>query len=110
MPKTPRMAQIEAMLADDPDDAFLRYGLAMEHASAGDDAACAEVLKELIARKAAAPYIPAYLQAGQALARLDRTAEACDVLRAGLDAAKRVGTPDALHAHGEMQGLLASLE
>ena len=25
--KTPRMRQIEAMLADDPDDAFLRYEL-----------------------------------------------------------------------------------
>lgn len=110
MPKTPRMAQIEAMLADDPDDAFLRYGLAMEHASAGDDAACAAVLNELIALKAAEPYVPAYLQTGQALARLDRTAEACDVLRAGLQAAQRVGTPEAMHAHGEMQGLLASLE
>ena len=110
MATTPRMAQIEAMLADDPEDAFLRYGLAMEHASAGDDAACAAVLQDLIARKAADPYIPAYLQAGQALARIDRTGEACDVLRAGIDAARRVGTPEAMHAHGEMQGLLSSLE
>jgi thioredoxin-like negative regulator of GroEL len=110
MAKTPRMEQIEAMLADDPDDAFLRYGLAMEHASAGDDAACVAVLRELIARTAAAPYIPAYLQAGQALVRLDRIDEAADVLRAGIDAAGRVGTADALHARGEMQGLLASIE
>ena len=109
MPTTPRMAQIEAMLADEPDDAFLRYGLAMEHASAGDDAACAAVLRELIALKAADPYIPAYLQAGQALARLDRPSEACDVLRVGIDAARRVGTPEAMHAHGEMQGLLDSI-
>ena len=36
--RTPRMEQIEALLADDPTDAFLRYGLALEHASAGDDA------------------------------------------------------------------------
>ena len=110
MATTPRMAQIEAMLADDPEDAFLRYGLAMEHASAGDDAACAAVLRALIAVKAADPYIPAYLQAGQALARIDRTAEACDVLRAGIDAARRIGTPEAMHAHGEMQGLLSSIE
>jgi predicted Zn-dependent protease len=110
MARTPRMDQIEAMLKDNSDDAFLRYGLAMEHASAGDDAACATVLRELIALKTADPYIPAYLQAGQALARLDRTAEACDVLRAGLDAAKKVGTPEAMHAHGEMLGLLSSIE
>src|SRR5262249_45980850 len=37
MARTRRMEQIESLLAEDPDDAFLRYGLAMEHASAGDD-------------------------------------------------------------------------
>jgi hypothetical protein len=104
------MAQIEAMLADDPDDAFLRYGLAMEHASAGDDAGCVTVLRDLIARTTASPYIPAYLQAGQALVRLDRIEEAAAVLRDGIAAAGRAGTPDAMHAQGEMQGLLASIE
>jgi hypothetical protein len=100
------MEQIEAMLAEDPDDAFLRYGLAMEHASAGDDAACVEVLRDLIARTTASPYIPAFLQAGQALVRLDRITEACDVLRKGVDAARRAGDT---HAQGEMQGLLDSI-
>jgi hypothetical protein len=100
------MAQIEVMLADDPDDAFLRYGLAMEHASAGDDAACVEVLRDLIARTATTPYIPAFLQVGQALIRLDRIAEASDLLRMGIDAARRGGDG---HAQGEMQGLLDSI-
>jgi hypothetical protein len=107
MARTPRMAQIEALLADDPDDAFLRYGLAMEHASAGDDAACVNVLRDLIARTLASPYVPAFLQCGQALVRLDRTAEACEVLKQGVDAARRAGDT---HAQGEMQGLLDSLE
>jgi hypothetical protein len=107
MARTPRMAQIEALLAEDPDDAFLRYGLAMEHASAGDDAECVNVLRDLIARTAAQPYVPAFLQCGQALMRLDRTAEACDVLRAGIVAAQQAGDT---HAMGEMQGLLASIE
>lgn len=110
MAKTARMEQIEAMLAEDPDDAFLRYGLAMEHASAGDDSACVAVLRELIARSAANPYIPAYLQAGQALVRLDKITEACTLLKDGIDAATRVGSGDALHARGEMQGLLSSIE
>ena len=66
MANTRRMEQLEAMLADDPGDAFLRYGLAMEHASGGDDAGCVAVLRDLIARPAAAPYVPAYLMAGQA--------------------------------------------
>jgi len=104
------MAQIEAMLADDPDDAFLRYGLAMEHASAGDDAACVNVLRDLIARTAEDPYIAAFLQAGQALVRIDRIPEACDVLKHGIAAATKAGTPEAMHAQGEMQGLLSSIE
>jgi thioredoxin-like negative regulator of GroEL len=100
------MEQIEAMLADDPDDAFLRYGLAMEHASVGDDATCVAVLRELISRSAANPYVPAFLQAGQALVRLDRISEACAVLRDGVEAARKAGDT---HAQGEMQGLLDSI-
>ncbi len=106
MARTPRMMQIEAMLAEDPDDAFLRYGLAMEHASAGDDAACVDVLRDLIARTTASPYIPAFLQAGQALVRIDRIAEACEVLRKGIEASRKSGDS---HAQGEMQGLLDSI-
>ena len=106
MARTPRMMQIEAMLAEDPDDAFLRYGLAMEHASAGDDAACVDVLRDLIGRTTSTPYIPAYLQAGQALVRLDCISEACEVLREGIEAARKCGDS---HAQGEMQGLLDSI-
>ncbi len=104
------MEQIEAMLAEDPDDAFLHYGLAMEHASLGDDAACVAVLRDLIGRTTAKPYVPAYLQAGQALVRLDKIDEACGLLKEGIEVSGRAGTPDAMHARGEMQGLLASIE
>lgn len=107
MARTPRMDQIEAMLADDPDDAFLRYGLALEHASAGNDATCADLLLDLISRPAGEPYVPAYLMAGQVLARLDRIPSACAVLRDGIAAARTAGNS---HAEGEMQGLLESLE
>ena len=107
MARTPRMAQLEALLAEDPDDAFLRYGLALEHASAGDDATSAAVLHDLIARTAANPYVPAFLMCGQSLMRLDRTAEACAVLKQGIAAAARAGNT---HAQGEMEGLLASIE
>ncbi len=107
MARTARMEQIEAMLVEDPDDAFLRYGLAMEHASAGDDASCVEVLRDLMSRTIAAPYIPAFLQAGQALVRIDRIPEACAVLRNGIEAARKCGDT---HAQGEMQGLLDSVE
>ena len=102
--RTPRMEQIEALLADDPADPFLRYGLAMEYISAGDDATAADHLVRLAKD---ASYVPAFLQAGQVLARLNRVEEACDVLRRGVAAARQQADS---HAEGEMAGLLASLE
>ena len=110
MPRTPRMDQIEAMLADDPTDAFLRYGLAMEHSGQGDDATAVQHLRDLIALDPAKPYIPAFLMCGQALARLGKEEEAAAVLRQGIAAATRAGTPEALHARGEMEGLLSTVE
>jgi predicted Zn-dependent protease len=98
------MAQIEALLADDPADPFLRYGLAMEHASAGDDATAADQLLQLINN---APYVPAFLMAGQILNRLNRVDEAVAVLRRGVAAAREQGNA---HAEGEMAGLLATIE
>jgi predicted Zn-dependent protease len=98
------MADIEALLADDPADAFLRYGLAMEYASAGDDATAADHLLHLVGNT---PYVPAFLQAGQVLARLNRYTEACEILRKGIAAARQQGDS---HAEGEMGGLLSSLE
>jgi thioredoxin-like negative regulator of GroEL len=97
------MAQIEALLADDPTDAFLRYGLAMEHVSVGDDATAAEHLRRLCADST---YVPAFLQAGQVLNRLNRPDEAADVLRRGIAIARQQGDS---HAEGEMAGLLATL-
>jgi hypothetical protein len=98
------MDQIETLLADDPTDPFLRYGLAMEYASAGEDVVAADHLLRLAGDSA---YIPAFLQAGQILARLQRSEEACDILRKGIQAARQQGDT---HAEGEMAGLLASLE
>ena len=102
--RTPRMTQIEELLADDPNDPFLRYGLAMEYASAGDDASAAD---HLLGLAADTPYVPAYLQAGQVLNRLNRADEACEVLRRGIAAAKAQGNS---HAEGEMSALLTSIE
>lgn len=100
---TPRMAQMEALLADDPTDPFLRYGLAMEYVSAGHDDRAADHLLRLTADS---PYVPAFLQAGQVLNRLGRVMEAAAILRRGIDVARQQG--DA-HAEGEMAGLLATL-
>lgn len=101
MANTSRMQQLEALLADDPNDPFLRYGLAMEHASSGDEETGARLLVELI--QVRPEYVPAYLQAGQLLARLDRVDEAQGVYRTGIAAAMKKGD---VHAAGEMQQFL----
>ena len=100
-----RKQQLEEMLADDPGDPFLRYGLAMEHISAGDLEAAARCFRELVA--ASPDYVPAYLQAGQVLTRLGRVEEAKEVFRQGIAAAARQGDQ---HAQGEMEGMLDGLE
>jgi len=99
-----RKQQLEELLELDPDDAFVRYGLAMEHASAGDDAAAVTLLDELMRRSP--DYVPAYVQAGRALIRIGDDDRARDVLRQGIGVAKRTGDD---HAAGEMAGFLESL-
>jgi thioredoxin-like negative regulator of GroEL len=98
------MVQLESMLADQPNDDELRYFLAMEHLSAGDEAIGIAKLRELTAN---ATYVPAFLQAGQLLNRMGQVTEACAVLRKGIEAARQQRND---HALGEMQGLLDSIE
>jgi predicted Zn-dependent protease len=105
MSATTRRQQIEALLADSPDDAELRYFLAMEHLSANDAEAALRCFRDV--HKADAGYVPAYLQAAQTLARLGRPAEAIQELRDGIAAARKKND---LHALGEMEALLATLE
>jgi thioredoxin-like negative regulator of GroEL len=99
-----RKQQIEAMLAEDPNDPFLRYGLAMECVSQGDDEEAVARFRGLIVIDP--EYVPAYMQAGQALVRLGRQDEAQDALRTGVAMARKKG--DA-HAADEMQGMLEGL-
>ncbi len=100
-----RKQQLEEMLAEEPNDPFLRYGLAMEYVGAGDDEGAVRCFRELFA--ASPDYVAAYMQAGQALARLGRTAEAKEVFRQGIDRAGKQGDQ---HAAGEMEGMLDALE
>jgi tetratricopeptide (TPR) repeat protein len=100
-----RKQQLEEMLAEDPDDPFLRYGLAMEYVSQGDDEQAVRCFMELSI--VAPDYVPAYHQWGQVLARLGRTEEARAVLQHGIRFAHQAGNA---HAEEEMQVLLASLE
>ena len=104
MSEKTRREMLEDMLRDDPADPFLHYGLAMEHAASGEDAAAVLAFERLFI--VSPEYVPAYLQAGQALVRLQRIGEAKAVFETGIAMARRTG--DA-HAAEEMQGMLMNL-
>lgn len=99
-----RREKIEAMLADDPRDTFLRYSLAMELDKEGDHDGSLTRFGELTRDEP--PYVPAFFMAAQQLARLERINEARTFLRDGIDAARTQGNA---HAAGEMSEFLASL-
>lgn len=101
---TTRREKIEAMLADEPGDTFLRYSLAMELDKEGMHDASLEQLAELT--RDDPPYVPAFFMAGQQLVRLDRVSEARAILRDGIEAARQ---QDDAHAAGEMSEFLSSL-
>ena len=99
-----RREKIEAMLADEPRDTFLRYSLAMELEKEGDHDASLAKFNELT--RDAPPYVPAFFMAAQQLAKLDRINEARSYLRDGIESARTQGNA---HAAGEMSEFLASL-
>ena len=101
-----RREQIEAMLKDDPDqDGFLRYCLAMEHLSEGNEEAARAGFAALAAARP--DYVPAYLQLGQLLVRVGEEEEAREVYRKGIAVARRQNDEKAAN---EMAGFLALIE
>lgn len=104
MAVSPRRQRIEAMLADEPGDAFLRYSLAMELGKEGEHDRSLEQFAGLVADQP--PYVPAYFMAAQQLARIGRTEEARTWLRDGIEAARAQNNA---HAAGEMSEFLRQL-
>lgn len=100
-----RISQLERLLAADPHDTFVLYGLAQEHAKAG---AVAEALAFFDRCLAADPdYLYAYYHKAKVLADADRAPEAIAVLRAGIPRAAARQDAKALN---ELSALLDSLE
>ncbi len=101
---TDRKAMLEEFLKQNPNDAFARYGLAMEYSKSGQ---VDEALREFNALLAANPdYTAGYFMAAQMLAREGREEEARKLLRDGIAAAQRTRNQ---HAQSEMEGMLAEL-
>jgi tetratricopeptide (TPR) repeat protein len=98
---TPRAEMLKNLLAQDPNNTFARYGLAMEYANAG-------LLSDAIAEyrrlmEVNPDYTAAYFHCGQALERLGNLEEARAAYQQGIDVATRTGD---LHTRSELQGAL----
>jgi predicted Zn-dependent protease len=104
-PKKTRRQMLEEFVAKKPDDAFSRYGLAMECMNSGDTAAADQQFRELLSRNA--DYVPAYLMYAQMLSRESRVDDACKILVNGINQASLKGDG---HARSEMESLLAELQ
>jgi tetratricopeptide (TPR) repeat protein len=95
---------LEQFVAEKPTDAFARYGLALECAKTGEDAAADENFKKLVETNP--NYVAGYYQFAQFLARVGRLDEARKLLSDGVVVAQNAGD---MHARDEMQAALALL-
>ncbi len=104
MKPSTRREKIEAMLAVEPHDPFLRYSLAMELDREGAHERSLELFRELMQDEP--PYIPAYFMSAQQQARLVQLDVAKSILREGIEQARLQGDQ---HAAAEMSEFLQAL-
>lgn len=102
--KKSRRQMLEEFVAKKPDDAFSRYGLAMECMNSGDAKSADEHFRALLQRNQ--EYVPAYLMYAQLLLRQSRPEEARGVLSSGIIVADNKGDQ---HARSELETLLSEI-
>jgi predicted Zn-dependent protease len=102
--KKTRRQMLEEFVTRQPNDAFTRYGLAMECMNSGDAASADTHFRTLTQNNP--DYVPAYLMYAQFLAKEKRAPEARQVLVSGIAVAFKKGDN---HACSEMESLLADL-
>jgi thioredoxin-like negative regulator of GroEL len=100
-----RRDMLEEFVAQDPDDSFSRYALALEFEKESRVEEALPQLREVIARDST--YVAAYFHLGRLLAQAGQVEEARDVYRRGLDAAIASGDQ---RARSEMQEALEMLD
>jgi predicted Zn-dependent protease len=99
-----RREKLEELLAESPDDTFLRYALALAYASEGNASLARERLEALLDDDS--HYVPAYFQLAQLQIDAGAAEAAKSVLVRGIEMARRASDS---HAEGEMRGLLEQL-
>jgi len=96
-----RLEVLKGMVAQNPNDSFARYGLAMEYAKSGDLEGAVGEYRALLAGNP--NYAAAYYHGGQALEKLGRREEARALYQQGIEATTRTGDS---HTRSEIQAAL----
>jgi len=89
------------MVAQNPRDAFARYGLAMELSKSGELEGAVGEFRTLLSHNP--DYAAAYFHGGQTLEKLGRIEDARDMYEKGIDVTSRTGDQ---HTRSELQGAL----
>jgi predicted Zn-dependent protease len=99
-----RLEMLKEHLAEYPNDAFGRYGLAMEYANSGNNEAALAEFATLL--KDNPDYTAGYFMAAQTFAKTGKVDQAREMLSQGIASAERTNNA---HAKSEMEGMLAEL-
>lgn len=104
MSEPTRLETLTQFLEQNPNDAFARYGLAMEYSRLGQIESALKEFNKLL--ELHPDYTGGYFMAAQTLARAERNEEAKTMLKKGIDSAQRTGNR---HALSEMSAMLEEL-
>jgi predicted Zn-dependent protease len=104
MNATARLEQLQKLLAAEPNDAFLNFGLAMELAKLQRYSESLAAFDRVLELDPA--YIAAHFHKGKTLLAMGQTSDAKNALETGINEAAKYGE---LHAKSEMEELLGTL-
>lgn len=101
---TNRLEILKQMVGQDPNNAFARYGLAMEYSNTGDFKQAVAEFRTLLGRDE--NYAAAYYHGGQALEKLGQADEARAMYEKGIEITTRNGDS---HTRSEIEAALSLL-
>jgi predicted Zn-dependent protease len=99
-----RLESLKQLVAEYPNDAFARYGLALEYANTGQTETALQEFAKLLEQHP--EYTAGYQMAAQTLLREGRNDQARQLLQEGIACARRARNA---HAESEMQQMLQDL-
>jgi Tfp pilus assembly protein PilF len=101
---TNRIEVLQAMVSQNPADAFARYGLAMEFVKGGELANAVSEFRTLLEHNP--NYAAAYFHGGQVLEKMGEVEQARELYEKGVEVTTRTGDQ---HARSELQAALDML-